>query len=902
MADGNLNGKQGQDRAAVGGGTKTSLSADLVSRAASGMKTLKDGVLGFFTPVKPMPPVAQEETQGRRLDYPIAFNIVNRPRRDEQNGSGITFEMLRNLADNYDLLRLVIETRKDQLCGMSWNIVGREKDDKIKNTDARVKKIEKFLRRPDGKLDWNTWLRTVVEDMLVIDAATIYPRKTRGGEPHSLEIVDGGTIKLLIDNDGRTPLPPEPAYVQILKGMNAAHYTTEELMYRPRNLRSWKMYGMSPVEQVIMTVNIALRRQVSQLQYYTEGNVPEALATCPPEWTPEQVNRMQELWDSLIEGNMKIKRHMRFVPGGTSLQFTKDQQLKDSMDEWLARIICYAFSVSPQALIQMMNRATAETAAEQAALEGLAPLQLWVKALIDDIIEQQFGYDDLVFEWDSGEELDPKTQSEINKTYIECGVLDVEEVRKDLGRDPRNARPATQPAAPGALAPEGDQGATGTNLQPSVGEAGDAVAAASGVADPLNPVPAAGGESGTTTQPAGGATAPAGAAATGGSDLTIQDTAMNGTQISSLLEIVTAVANKELPEATARAMINAAFPFIKEDLVNGMLAGLEKFEPPKPEPLLGPDGQPIAPPLPGAKPKTVGAIPAKGDKEQAGAGEKEGGDNAAEGEDTAEKHHHAHSLSKARTRNSNSPARRAQQKELKKSLTAVLESVGEEVARQVVKRRKEPEQVNKATGGADADWIDEIIGALKIDFSDAADSMEAALVVTATGAAESSLNKIKSKHEDALDLANTRAEKWAKARAGELIKSDAGGGELSDSTREMIRGTIVAAEEEGWSNDRLAKELRESYGFSKQRADTIARTETKFADSEGSMIAWKSSGVKMKKEWVRSANDYDCDICEANEQQGPIDLDDDFDSGDETTPAHPNCECIVSPVVDLENI
>ena len=30
-----------------------------------------------------------------------------------------------------------------------------------------------------------------------------------------------------------------------------------------------------------MSVNIALRRQLYQLQYYTEGNVPEALIALP---------------------------------------------------------------------------------------------------------------------------------------------------------------------------------------------------------------------------------------------------------------------------------------------------------------------------------------------------------------------------------------------------------------------------------------------------------------------------------------------------------------------------------------------------------------------------------------------------------------------------------------------
>ena len=54
--------------------------------------------------------------------------------------------------------------------------------------------------------------------MLVIDAATLYPRYNRGGSLYALDVIDGATIKVLIDENGRTPAPPDPAYQQILHG------------------------------------------------------------------------------------------------------------------------------------------------------------------------------------------------------------------------------------------------------------------------------------------------------------------------------------------------------------------------------------------------------------------------------------------------------------------------------------------------------------------------------------------------------------------------------------------------------------------------------------------------------------------------------------------------------------
>lgn len=891
----------GTDRAAAGGGTKTSFARSLVDRVSLGYDAFRNGGrTDFFFPVQAQQPVAPQ-TQGRAWDYQTGYNLNAAPRRE--GNEGLDFKSIRAFADNYDLLRLVIETRKDQLCKMKWNIVGREGiDKKVKNIDPRVLELEAFFRRPDGTNTWNDWLRILVEDMLVIDAATIYPRKTLGGSAHSMEIIDGATIKLLINDDGRTPLPPDAAYQQNIKGMAASNYTVDELIYRPRNKRSWKMYGYSPVEQVLMTVNIALRRQVSQLQYYTEGNIPEAFASVPEEWTPDQIREMQTIWDSMIEGQQASKRKMKFIPGGVEVKQTREATIKDMFDEWLARIICFAFSISPQALIQMMNRATAETAQEQAMQEGLAPLQTWVKDIIDYIIEHHFGHADLVFQWADERELDPKTQSEVHKNYIEAGVLDIDEVREQLGLDPRNAKPAPIAGTPSVPSDETALPSEGSATdQPATGVAGSQTAAAEGV-----PAPIVGGD---------GAPLPT----TAGGDADVQGTAMNGTQVSSLLEIVAQVAAKDLPKETAKALIMAAYPAVKDVTIDAMLDPLDNFEAPKPAPIVDAQGNPVVPP--------GGNAPAPGGEEGVAAvpGSKgKGSDDAEEGADDAEKmakgfakggpgahehpdvvaHNHAHDhdepLYKA------SPVASAR-KQLAEQLSATLAKAARDVAEQITNARPEPvEQDVEKLSKAARPKADRLIAKVSLKgFGDASEQLTASITIGSQTSAAKAAKGLKAYVDDMgklLKLANTRAEAWAKGRAAELIGKNASGGELGEATRDMLRTVVVQAEEQGWSNARLSDELQSNYAFSRERASTIARTEMKTADSEGAMAGWKASGLKMKKEWVRSADDFDCEICEANEAQGAIDLDETFDSGDDTSPAHPNCNCAVLPVIDEENL
>jgi hypothetical protein len=144
----------------------------------------------------------------------------------------------------------------------------------LPNESARIDRALANLASPDRRLSFGDWLRMLLEDLLVIDAATIYPRYDRGGSLYALDVIDGATIKPLIGEDGRAPEAPDPAYQQVLHGVPAADFSADELLYLPRNVRTHRLYGMSPVEQVALTVNIALRREVATLDYYKTGSSP----------------------------------------------------------------------------------------------------------------------------------------------------------------------------------------------------------------------------------------------------------------------------------------------------------------------------------------------------------------------------------------------------------------------------------------------------------------------------------------------------------------------------------------------------------------------------------------------------------------------------------------------------
>src|SRR5271166_2046172 len=273
----------------------------------------------------------------------------------------------------------------------------------------------------------------LVEDLLVIDAATIYPRYDRGGNLYSLDVVDGATIKPLIGEDGRAPEPPDPAYQQILHGVPAADFSADELLYLPRNLRSHRLYGMSPVEQIALTINIALRRDASTLDYYRTGSSPDAFATLPKEWTADQIRSFQDYFDALMSGNLARRRMTKFMPADFKLIEARQPPLKDMYDEWLARIICYAFSVPASPFVSQVNRATSETLRLQATQEGLVPLKAWIKNALDHIIQVCMNEPSLEFVWVGDDAIDPLEQAQTLQILVSAGIKTREEARADLG-------------------------------------------------------------------------------------------------------------------------------------------------------------------------------------------------------------------------------------------------------------------------------------------------------------------------------------------------------------------------------------------------------------------------------------------------------------------------------------
>lgn len=441
-----------------------------------------------FSPQQPIWPFAPPGvTQPRSWDYPVGYNLNYVQARMEQ------MKMFRAMARSWGVLSTIITTRQDQLMRIPWTIQRR---DKPQMKSVAVDEMKKFLKRPDGQLRYTQWSNKLLFDLLEIDAPSIYFVNDRAGRPLKAIVMDGTTFFPLIDDMGLRPsteyrLSPEgirylerqPAFQQIVKGQPWVDLDENELMYVPMRPRpDMPMFGYPATEQILIESSEAIRKTFYQLNFWAEGTIPDLVVTVPENWSPRQIAMFQAHFDAMLSGNLALKSKVRFLPGGMKpfdIKNSSGDSLWSQRDETLIRLACYAYSVSPTPFIKQVNRSVAQNAQESAEQEGLYPLMaFWKDNIIDPIIQERFGYDDVEFVFLPRPERDSVKQATVLDTYVKRGIRSRNEARQELGDEPisggdvftielGNAIVPVEDAASGLALPLGTTGQSASGEKPA---------------------------------------------------------------------------------------------------------------------------------------------------------------------------------------------------------------------------------------------------------------------------------------------------------------------------------------------------------------------------------------------------------------------------------------------------
>jgi HK97 family phage portal protein len=137
------------------------------------------------------------------------------------------------------------------------------------------------------------------------------------------------------------------------------------------------------------------------------------------------------------------------------------------------------------------------------------------------------------------------------------------------------------------------------------------------------------------------------------------------------------------------------------------------------------------------------------------------------------------------------------------------------------------------------------------------------------------------------DVTNPLVVDFIKNHSGESIR------QIARTTQEALRDTLFEGIQNGESIPKLSKRIAEVYQKAKDyRTDRIARTETATAANQGTLEAYKQSGVVKKKEWITADDERLCDLCAPMDGE-VVNIDDNFSAGISAPPLHPNCRCTI---------
>ena len=440
-----------------------------------------------FSPGQPLIPSAINPIQDRgrpdprRYEYLVAQNInVTETRL-------VPFATLRAAADQIDIIRRCIEVLKAKLTGMDWDIVlGNDATEKIiaeQNVNQvraqslakvqfadEINRLRQFWEQPDkvNGLVFADWLNMALEEILVLDAWAVWAQKSVGGDCLALQILDGSTIKPLIDDRGMRPAPPNPAFQQVLYGFPRTEFSasdeseeadgefsSDELQYMIRNRRAMTVYGFSPVERSLALADIYIRRQQWLRKEYTDGVLPELMFETDANFgnNPDLLRAYENIFNDDLAGVTEQRKRARILPGGLHpVQFEGyGERFKDTLDEYLVNSICGHFGVQPSEIGFAPKGGLGGAGHQQGQSEsseviGVVPLANWLSKMLTNMSYVYLGMPrELEFKIMPSARNETMDMAQRTEIQIKSGELTINEARSRQGLPLLDAREADMP-------------------------------------------------------------------------------------------------------------------------------------------------------------------------------------------------------------------------------------------------------------------------------------------------------------------------------------------------------------------------------------------------------------------------------------------------------------------------
>ncbi len=416
--------------------------------------------------------------------------------------SPIGYEALRQMVDQTPILSAVLMTRVRQVHrfaspqddeGPGFVIRHIDKDHTLsKEEQDSTRLLSRFVqhcgwefnprRRKSLKRDnFSQFLAKLVRESLTYDSAPIETELKRNRQEglDGFYALDGSTIRLCTEDGYRGD---DAIYaVQVVQGQIVTAYTTDDLIYEPRNPRAdvrLAGYGLGETELLIRVVTGWLNAMAYNVKGFDSNAIPKGILNLVGEYSAEDLSAFRRYWNAMVRGvnNAWALPIMASRTAESKVTYEKiDNNFTDVMfSKWmtfLTSIICAVYGMSPAEInfdaftssstSPLSGSDTAEKLASSRD-SGLRPLMSYLESTISDFIVADFS-DRYVFRWTGLDEQDQQQKFEMRKL-----VLTVNEARAQEGIPPLKGPMGDAPINPSLVGPwmqltqappEGEEGA-----------------------------------------------------------------------------------------------------------------------------------------------------------------------------------------------------------------------------------------------------------------------------------------------------------------------------------------------------------------------------------------------------------------------------------------------------------
>jgi HK97 family phage portal protein len=407
----------------------------------------------------------------------------------EDEAYRVSTRTMRLMYHNNPVIRAAVDTIINEVVAAKYDIVPVNKDDKLTKADKdkmqkKIDRCRNFFKHPNDRGEnFQTIIKKMMKDLLLLDAGVLekvpYEGAGENDDDHKglaeLYAIDGGNIRIDADPHGDVN-----CYWQVLEeeGIDPIKFDKDRIIYIMNNPRTDSLYGLSPLETLHNSVTAFLYGESYNIKYFENDARPSGIVDLGMSVPERELDRFREYWRA--EHQQKPHRVMVVGGGGSGVKWVpisttpKDMEMMNYLN-WLMKIILMVFGVSPAEVgwTEDVQRAPATGAMLQSLAfknRAIYPMMGTLSHYItESIINQEFGYEDLQFEFIEETSIPDKIQKAQFYQYAVMGKwMTVNEIRKAEGMEPLKLSPEGEPilGADQGVVEEAQQGGMGGATAP----------------------------------------------------------------------------------------------------------------------------------------------------------------------------------------------------------------------------------------------------------------------------------------------------------------------------------------------------------------------------------------------------------------------------------------------------